>query len=46
VPWAVAAFRVPDGTSVEEVEARHLDRMAVFEVLPAADPVPAESRLA
>ena len=35
VPWAVAAFRVPDGTSVEEVEAQHLDRMAVFEVLPA-----------
>ena len=35
VSWAVAAFRVPDGTSVEEVEAQHLDRMAVFEVLPA-----------
>jgi hypothetical protein len=41
VSWAVAAFRVPDGTSAEEVETRHLDRMAVFEVLPAGSAVSA-----
>lgn len=38
-PWAVAAFGVPDGASVDEV-ATHVDRMAVFTLTPDASDSP------
>ena len=41
-PWAVAAFGVPDGASVEEVAAQ-VDRMAVFSLTPDAPDSPADS---
>lgn len=41
-PWAVAAFGVPDGASVEEV-ATQVDRMAVFTLTLDAPDSPAES---